>query len=274
MNTTYFPGIDEFYTRFCNALKQSGQEQRFLNKWGLETLSDAHDILSNNVQGGFESHKQTMLSGRTGGSILNIGPGMGFCVFLLSELFDTVYVAEPDGENCALLEHIAEYYQTGKNEKASSIVKTFHAGISITGEAIKYWDTKSKLMKKRNLKGSILNFDIKDAVELSTVFHEKVSRVYFHKVLSSLSIANSFENIIAPCGALLQEKGEITWSEPGYIFDDILQVSTGNTLENIIKPVFVKNNLKADILNYEVSNRDRETGAILVEKWTLIKAMK
>lgn len=271
MSAIYFPGMDEFYTRFCLALKQSGQEQRFLTKWGLGSLADAYDILSNNVQGGFESHKQTMLSGRTGGSILNIGPGMGFCVFLLSELFEKVYVAEPDGENCALLGNIAEHYQAGKNQKANNIVKIFHAGISITGEAVKYWDMKSKLMKKRNLKGSILNFDIKDAAELGAIFHDKVSRVYFHKVLSSLSIANSFENIIAQCGAFLQAGGEITWSEPGYIFEDIL--SSGNNFENI-KPIFAKNNLKADILNYEVSNRDKDSGAVLVEKWTLIKATK
>ncbi len=274
MNPIYFPGMDEYYIRFCQALKQSGQEQRFLTKWGLGALSDAHDLLSNNVQGGYESHKQTMLSGRTGDSILSIGPGMGFCVFLLSELFEKVYVAEPDGENCMLLEHIAQHYRTGKNKNADAIVKIFHAGISITDGAIKYWDTKSKLMKKRNLKGSILNFDIKNAGELSSVFHEKVSRVYLHKVLSSLSIANSFANIITQCGALLEEQGEITWSEPGYIFDDILQVSAGNTLENTIKPIFAGNNLGLDIHDYEVSNRDKGTGAVLVEKWTLIKAKK
>ena len=272
MNEIYFPGIDEYYTRFCHAIKQSGQEQQFLTKWGLKSLSDAYDILNNNVQGGFESHKQTMFAGRTGGSIINIGPGMGFCVFLLSELFETVFVAEPDGENCALLEQIAEHYQTGKNQKASNIVKILHAGISITDDAVKYWDTKSKLMKKRNLKGSILNFNIKDAAELSIIFHEKVSRIYFHKVLSSLSIANSFENIIAQCSEFLQVEGEISWSEPAYIFDDILKVNKENTLENIIKSVFAKNNLKAALLNYEVSNHDKETGSILVEKWTLIKA--
>lgn len=264
-----FPGIDEYYARFCRAVKQSGQEQRFLTKWGLQSLADAHDILSNNVQGGFESHRHTMLSGRTGGSILNIGPGMGFCVLLLSELFEKVYVAEPDGDNCLLLEHIAQHYETGQNKNAAAIVKIFHAGISITPKAVRYWDIKSKLMKKRN-QGSILNFDIKDAVELSSVFPGNVSRIYLHKVLSSLSIANSFANIIAQCAMFLEAGGEITWSEPSYIFDDILQVGQGDTLENAVKPIFAKNHLDLSIHDYEVTNRDKKSGTVLGEKWTLI----
>lgn len=273
MSTIHFPKLDEYYARFCRAITQSGQEQRFLTKWGLQGLADAFDILSNNVQGGFESHKHTMLSGRTGGSVLNIGPGMGFCVFLLSELFEKVYVAEPDGDNCQLLEHIAQHYETGQNKNAAAIVKIFHAGISITDEAVKYWDTKSKLMKKRNLKGSILNFDIKDAAELSSVFPGNVSRVYLHKVLSSLSIANSFANIIGQCALFLEKGGEITWSEPRYIFDDILQVGPGSALESVVKPIFAGNNLEVGIHDYEVTNRDKETGVVLVEKWTLIKAV-
>ncbi|MCU0288448.1 MAG: hypothetical protein MUF15_18885, partial [Acidobacteria bacterium] len=97
-------------------------------------------------------------------------------------------------------------------------------------------------------------------------------RVYFHKVLSSLSIANSFENIITQCTGFLAEESEITWSEPGYIFDDLLDA--GGQLENIITPIFAKNNLQANLLNYEVSNRAENSGACLVEKWTLIKAIK
>ncbi|UCH96076.1 MAG: hypothetical protein JSV88_04280, partial [Candidatus Aminicenantes bacterium] len=212
MNKTYFPKLDIFYDKFCKAVTRSGNERHFLKKWGLDCLSDIYHILSSNIQGGYDSHKQTMLASSINGSVLNLGPGMGFCVFLLTDLFEQVLVAEPDGENCLLLNSIANHYETHKGKKANEIVKVYHAGISITDEAINYWKAKQELMKKRKLKGSILNFSIEGASELRDIFHEKVSRVYLHKVLSSLSISTGFETVISECRLFLKDRGEITWS--------------------------------------------------------------
>ncbi len=276
MTEIKFPPIDEFYVKFCKAVKQSGAEQQFVTKWGLRTLSDVYDILNNNVQGGYDSHKKSMLTNRTGAwnSVLTIGPGMGFCGFLLSELYDFVYVAEPDGENCSLLQGITNHYRTGKGKIADDIIKIFHAGIAITDEAVKYWETKRMLMKKRSLKGSILNFDIKGAAELGDVFHQRVSRIYLHKVLSSFSISGSFDRIIAQCAALLAPKGIITWSEPDYIFDDILMAGLQQPIDTVLKPVFHSIGMNFHRINYEVSNTGSERGASLVEKWALIQTWK
>jgi hypothetical protein len=269
MGKTYFPGLDEFYDKLSKAVTQSGIEQDFIKKWGLERLADVYDILSNNVQGGYNSHKHTMLSASTGDSVLNIGPGMGFCVFLLSELFDTVLVAEPDRENCSLLNSIANHYETHKDKTANEIVNIHHAGISITDEAINYWNTKQELMKKRKLKGSILNFSIEGASELRDILHEKVSRVYLHKVLSSLSISTGFETIISKSRLFLKEQGTITWSEPGYIFRDILQLEEQDPMDQVLKPVMEKNHLEFEISSYRLSNNTGET--TLEEDWALIK---
>ena len=132
MSAIYFPGLDEFHRNFCSAVTQSGKERDFTKKWGLHRLDDVYPLLSNNIQGGYESHRRTMLAAPVSGPVLNIGPGMGFCVFLLSELFDTVFVAEPDKENCTLLNNIAHHYETRKNKKADEIVTVYHAGLSIT----------------------------------------------------------------------------------------------------------------------------------------------
>jgi hypothetical protein len=272
MNKTYFPALDEFYDKFTNAVTQSGIEQNFIKKWGLERLADVYDILNNNVQGGYASHKHTMLSASTGDSVLNVGPGMGFCVFLLTELFERVPVAEPDMENCALLASIANHYVTHKGKNAHEIVKVYHAGIAITQEAVNYWNTKQELMKKRNLKGSILNFSIQGAGQLKDFLEEKVSRVYLHKVLSSLSISTNFETVISECRLFLKEGGEITWSEPQYIFDDILQLNGKQSLNRVLKPIFEKNNLHFQIENYQLTNKSEETTPGNIESWTLIKA--
>ncbi|MCP5102157.1 MAG: hypothetical protein GY950_02195 [bacterium] len=269
-----FLSIDEFNNAFCTAIRESGEEERFLTKWGLDSLDDVYGILSNNVQGGYHSHKQSMLSVPVKGSVLTIGPGMGFCGFLLSPLYDRVTVAEPDGENCPLLERIAAHFPLPGGKKASGVMTVLHAGISITEDAVKYWETKRMLMKKRNLKGSILNFDIKEAAELADVFRETVSRVYLHKVLSSFSIANSFENIISACRLFLEEGGVITWSEPEYIFTDILQVPEGGTLDDIVIPVFEKNGMKVEVNDYGVSNTGDNLEKPLVEKWTLINGWR
>jgi len=272
MNKTYFPKLDEFYDKMSKAVIQSGIEPEFIKKWGLEQLADIYDILNNNVQGGYDSHKHTMLSTSTGGSVLNVGPGMGFCVFLLSELFNTVLVAEPDKENCALLASIARHYETHSHKNAHEIVKIYHAGIAITAEAVNYWNTKQELMKKRKLKGSILNFSIQGAGELRDLLHEKVSRVYLHKVLSSLSISTDFETIVSQCRLFLKEEGEITWSEPQYIFDDILQLNGKYTLNQAIKPIFEKNHMHFHLENYQLTNKNEETTPANIENWTLIKA--
>lgn len=272
MSVNQFPGMDEFYENFCTALRESGAEQEFLTKWGQENLSDVYTILSNNVQGGYDSHKQSMLAAPTGGSVLNIGPGMGFCVFLLSRLFDSVFVAEPDRESCSLIEKVSGHFQVNENRNASDVVTVFHAGLSISDDAVRYWDTKQELMKKRKLKGSILNFDIKGARELETVFDGKVSRIYLHKVLSSLSIADGFENIISQCVFFLEEGGVLTWSEPRYIFEDILNPEGGGDLRDILTRVFDKLNMRFEIIDYMVSNIDGDT--VLEEKWTLIKVKR
>lgn len=272
MNEIKFPGMDEFYNTFCSAVKESGAEQEYLTKWGLEDLSGAYTLLSNNVQGGYDSHKQSMLAAPTGGSVLNIGPGMGFCVFLLSGLYDSVFVAEPDGESCSLIERIAGHFPVSGNRKVSEKLTVFHAGLSISDDAVRYWDMKQQLMKKRKLKGSILNFDIRGAGELGTVFPGNVSRVYLHKVLSSLSIANSFENIISQCVSFLGEGGVLTWSEPRYIFEDILSPEGEGDLRGILTRVFDKLKMGFEIIDYMVSNTDGDT--VVEEKWTLIKVTR
>jgi hypothetical protein len=272
MHDNYFPTLDEFYDRFCNAVTQSGSQETFTHKWGLERLADIDDLLRNNVQGGYDSHKHTMLSAPTGGTVLNLGPGMGFCVFLLSELFDSVFVAEPDQENCTLLNRIAHHYETHKNKKAREIVTVYHAGISITAAAVDYWKTKRELMKKRNLQGSILNFSIEGASELQEIMPEKVDRLYLHKVLSSLSISNTFAAIISQSRLFLKEDGVITWSEPGYVFEDLLQVEEPNTLETVLKDVLEKNQLVFHLKNYQLTGINKETGQKNLETWISINA--
>jgi len=270
-----FPSANDFYDRFCKAVVRSGREQDFLNKWGLGSLDDVHEILNNNVQGGYASHKESIMSGNVSGSVLTIGPGMGFCVFLLSEMYDHVYAAEPDGENCSILRSITPHYITGNNKAAGDISEIYHAGIAITEEAIKYWDMKQQLMKKRHLKGSILNFDIHNAQELGQIFSHRVSRVYLHKVISSFSIATSFEHIITQAREFLLPMCDITWSEPGYIFADILGFENDNTGRNMlqnIKPVFDKLNMSVDVIPYLVFNGEGENR--LEETWMLIKARR
>lgn len=272
MNQPYFPKLDEFYDKFNKAVTQSGIEQDFIKKWGLDRLSDIYDILNNNIQGGYDSHKLTMLSTSTGDSVLNVGPGMGFCAFLLSELFDTVLVAEPDKENCSLLAGIARHYETHSHKNANEIVKIYHAGIAITDEAVNYWNTKQALMKKRKLKGSILNFSIQGASQLKDILEEKVSRVYLHKVLSSLSISTGIETIISECCFFLKEEGEITWSEPQYIFDDILQLDEKHSLNRVLKPIFEKNDMHFHIKNYQLTSKNEKSTPGNIEMWTLMKA--
>lgn len=274
MNENYFPGLEEFYNKFCTAVSKSGNEPAFKKKWGLDYLSDIYNILSSNIQGGYDSHRHTMLSASTGGSVLNVGPGMGFCVFLLTGLFDTVLVAEPDRENCSLLSSIAHNYHTHNHKSAHEIVKFFHAGIAITNEAVEYWNTKQQLMKKRKLKGSILNFTIQGAGQLKDILKEKVSRVYLHKVLSSLSISTGLETIISECQSFLQKDGELTWSEPGYIFEEILQLNGKHTLSQALKPIFEKNHLYSRVKHYQVFNRNQKSTDKNGEKWTIINARR
>jgi hypothetical protein len=272
MSTIYFPGLDEFHRNFCSAVTQSGKERDFTKKWGLHRLDDVYPLLSNNIQGGYESHRRTMLAAPVGGSVMNIGPGMGFCVFLLTELFETVYVAEPDPENCLLLQALARHYHTRSGKPASDTVKILQAGLSITAEAVDYWNMKRTLMEKRKLKGSILNFTIQGAAELNRVLTEKVNRVYLHKVLSSLSISNGFEQVIAQCRPFLTEQGVITWAEPGYVFAEILQLENHHDLEKRLTPIFAAHHLNFSLENYPLINTDSTTRRQTTETWTLIKA--
>jgi len=263
--------LDDFYDKFSQAVKESGQEQEFTKKWGLETLAEIYDILNNNIQGGIQSHKQTMLSAPTTGTVLNIGPGMGFCVFLLAELFDNVLVAEPDNENCSILESIARQYRNYKGKKSRESVRFYQAGISITPEAVNYWNMKRTLMKKRKLKGSILNFTVQGASELKDVLNESVDRIYLHKVLSSLSISNTFENIITQARLFLAPGGFITWSEPEYVFEDLLQLD-GETLENYLNPICSENRMQFKVTNYRLSTKTKKEEPVNHENWTLINA--
>ncbi|OAD24142.1 hypothetical protein THIOM_000010 [Candidatus Thiomargarita nelsonii] len=266
----HFPKLDEFSNKLCSAIKNSGNERSFVTKWGLKSLSDVYDILNNNIQGGYDSHKHLILSTAPSDSVLTIGPGMGFCVFLLSELYDSVFVAEPDEENCDLIQSISTHYITDKNKSAGDIVNIFNAGLSITDEAIKYWDIKRNQMKKRNVNGSILNFVIKGASELKDIFHNKVSRIYLHKVLSSLSISNSFENIVSEVVFFLKEDGVITWAEPDYIFNDIILVDGQGTITNTLKPLFNNKGINFNMMSYKVQSRF--SGNSVVENWDILKA--
>jgi len=272
MSNPDFPTMDEFFSRFVTAIRRSGQERVFLDKWGLNRLADAGDILSEQVQGGYESHEQTIFSGRTDGSILNLGPGMGFCVFLLAEVFPRVWVAEPDGENCLILEKIAGAYLTGSRQLAGDIVRVLHAGLCITPEAVKYWTTKQESMKKRHLKGSILNFNIAGAQELSTVLPEPVDRLYLHKVLSSLSIAASFPQLLDIGRSFLSGGGELTWSEPGYIFRDILQLNETIDMNEAFKPVFDPVGLDFELHTYTL--KSPSPGREAQEEWLMIRAWR
>ena len=117
-----------------------------------------------------------------------------------------------------------------------------------------------------------MNFTIQGAGELKNNLEEKVNRVYLHKVLSSLSIAAPFEVIISEIRGFLGEGGEITWSEPGYVFEDILQVEESNTLEDVLQPVFEKNRLQICLKRYQLAGEDKENGRTNRETWILIKA--
>jgi hypothetical protein len=266
-----FPELDKFYNKFCSAIYNSGMEQNFMTKWGLKSLADVYDILSNNIQGGYASHKHSILSIPPSGSILTIGPGIGFCVFLLSELYDSVFVIEPDSENCQLINSISKHYRTDKDKLVGDFVQVFHAGISITDEAIEYWNAKRSRMTKSKVGGSILNFVIQGASELKEVFHEEVSSIYLHKVLSSLSISCRFEDIIFEIAPLLEENGAITWAEPDYIFNDILQVD-GLDPTGRLKSLFNNWGLDFNVMNYKVSSKVR--GNDFVETWTLLKVRR
>lgn len=272
MSEVHFPALDDFYERFRAAIKESGSEQRFLDKWGIRALSDVYDILKNNVQGGYDSHKNLILSTPPSDSILTVGPGMGFCVFLLAELHESVFVAEPDEENCRLIEDLSTHYVTSDGRRGNDAVKVFHAGISITDNAIKYWDLKRSQMKSRNVKGSILNFTISGADDLKSIFDQRVSRIYLHKVLSSLSISSSFENLLMELITLLKKDGTVTWAEPDYIFEDILSVEGLDGNVAMLKPFFAKERVDIDVGSYRV--RSTIGGSVSTSTWTLLKARK
>ena len=263
------PDLDKFSDKFFSAIKKSGEEQSFLTKWGIKDLSAVYDILRNNIQGGYNSHKHSILSTMPSCSVLTIGPGMGFCVFLLCELYGSVFVAEPDIENCCIINNISKHYLTESNNKANDVMRIYHAGLSITDEAIRYWNDQRTNMKKRNIKGCILNFVIKGAEELKDIFHDKVSRIYLHKVLSSLSISNSFENVISETALFLKDNGVISWAEPDYIFNDILQVNGQNAMISRLRSLF-NNEIDFNVINYMVSSKIN--GNTMVENWVLLKA--
>ena len=230
MRKNHFPAMETFGRRFSAAVERSGIKKNYLEKWGLGSVADGLELFRRNVQGGYDSHYHAMTSANTDGVVLNIGPGMGFCVFLLAELFPRVMVAEPDSDNCRLLERIANHYITGSGTPAAGNVQVIHAGFGITDEAANYWETKQELLKRRNRGGSILNFDIRGAAELTAVLPAPADRIYFHKVLSSFSISNSFGDVMSRAAQCLSPGGRVTWAEPNYIFSDIVAAGEDHRL--------------------------------------------
>jgi hypothetical protein len=267
-----FPAMEEFSRRFSTAVERSGKKQEYLEKWGLGSVDEGLDLFRRNVQGGYDSHRHAMLSAPVEGTVLNIGPGMGFCVFLLAELFPSVMVAEPDAGNCRLLESIAGHYITGGGTVAADSVQVIHAGFAITAEATQYWQAKQELLKRRNRQGSILNFDISGAAELPAVLRSQADRIYFHKVLSSFSISNSFGDVLNQAAGCLSPKGVITWAEPDYIFSDIVAGGEDGQLQPAIQQAMERSGLDFKTELYPVTETASQPP--VREHWTLIEAWR
>lgn len=272
MPDNHFPAMEDFGRRFSTAVERSGKKKEYLEKWGLGSVDEGLELFRRNVQGGYDSHKHAMLSAPVEGTALNIGPGMGFCVFLLAELFRSVMVAEPDSGNCRLLESIAKHYITAAGTAAAENVQVIHAGFAITEEAAKYWEAKQELLKKRNRRGSILNFDIRGAAELTTVSRARADRIYFHKVLSSFSISNSFGDVLNQAAGCLSPKGVITWAEPDYIFSDIVAGGEEHQLQPAIKHAMGSCGLEFKTELYPVTETASQPP--VTEHWTLIEAWR
>lgn len=265
------PGLDTFFEKLKSAIERSGTEEQYTAKWGLGSLQDIYTLLRNNQQGGYDSHSHCMLSTEIRKSVLDIGPGMGFCVFLLAELYDEVYVAEPDQENCGLLEKIAHQYTTRNGKNAGDIVKCINAGLNITEDAVRYWEFKKKMLELKKIKGGVLNYTVKGASELHEVFDHMVDRVYLHKVLSSLSISNSIYEIINTLVAnSIEPSGVISWAEPSYVFGDILQDTDLQVLVDKMRE-----NTSVQRIDTQEYNIDLVTDTTAeITKWNLITIVK
>ncbi len=264
----YFPSENEFCNNLCLAIKNSGQEDNFIKKWGLKSLSDIHKILVDNIQGGYSSHKKTILEETTGESVLTIGPGMGFCAFFLSEIYKTVYVAEPDHENCVMLEAISKHYLTNKQILCSDILQIFNSGLSINDQVINYWEERRELLKKRKKNGCVLNFSLKKANELKHAFDKKVSRIYLHKVYSSLSVSIDFYSAIKYLSEFIEEDGVITWSEPDYIFHESQKTNDSKELEKSLNKNLSDMNLHIIVKPYTITYNKEEDR--IQEKWLML----
>ncbi len=268
MTPHQLPNLDDFSTKFCAALRESGCEKTFATKWGLHDINEIHEILEHNIQGGYTSHHKAIMATPPSHSALTIGPGMGFCVFLLSEIYPAVFVAEPDSQNASLIQEMSPYYRTKTNQAASDKVKVFNAGISLSSDALKYWEAKRKIRETRRAKGNILNFVIDKTTALKEELHDQVSRLYLHKVLSSLSISDSFENILGEVLEFLDRDGVLTWSEPKYIFSEVLQINAGQTLEETVRNIFDHHGLHVTFEDYEISSKIGNDNHI--ETWTML----
>lgn len=247
------PELEIFCEKLKNSIKASGSSDAYTQKWGMGSLDEIFTILDNNYQGGYASHKCAILSTETGSSVLDVGPGMGYCVFMLAEIYDQVFVAEPDADNCKLIEKIASKYVTEDGRPASEIVNCINAGINITDEAVKYWELKRKMLSRNGSSGGILNYTVKGAQELEDVFQLKVDRIYLHKVMSSLSISNNIQKVIDTLmSKYISQGGTLSWTEPAYIFSQFFEEEN---MEVISKKIEANDPVKkqTEVLQYDLN---------------------
>ena len=249
------PPLDRFCGKFCHAVRESGAEDAFLAKWGLSDLEEVERLLRDNVQGGYDSYAHSIRAAPPVASVLSIGPGMGFCEFLLAETHDRVVVSEPDADNCDLLSRIAAGYETERGDSGDSILRFLPAGLSLTEEALRYWEEKQKLMAARGRGGSILNFDVRSSVELESVLERRVERIFLHKVLSSLSVATSLDEVLARVARFVEPGGVLTWSEPGYVFSDTLGLDDFRQFECVVVTLVESSDWECSVSDYTVSSQ-------------------
>ncbi len=124
-------------------------------------------------------------------------------------------------------------------------------------------------MEKRGARGSILNFQIDSTRELRDVLDERASRVYLHKVLSSLSVGGSLETILAGLSALMTADGVLTWAEPEYIFYGILEAESESDLRDRLSRM-LGGQRRLRIETYVVQSRT--SAGPISENWLLVSA--
>ena len=220
-NVQQLPNLERFCSKVSSAIRGAGVESRFLSKWGLADLDELGGLLRNNVQGGYESYVRSILATPATSTVLSVGPGMGLAELLLAEIHPAVFVAEPDADNCELIRQVSGHYVTERGAHSGDILTLLHAGLAITEGAIRHWNEKRDALRRRGARGSILNFSVDTTRELRDALSQAVDRVYLHKVLSSLSVATTFQKSLGEIASFLSRGGVATWAEPEYIFREI-----------------------------------------------------